>query len=116
MAKKDNSTLMSDITRRDFLNGTLVGVGAALLGAARARNAYFGLLLRENGSLVFICFCAENFCLGHSTNFLIFKNVKVQTRKVTVAAPHHALEHPNPHHRVDLILRIIFIFYFIQKC
>ena len=33
MAKKDNSILFSDISRRDFVNGTLVGFGAALLGA-----------------------------------------------------------------------------------
>jgi spermidine dehydrogenase len=39
MAKKDDATLMSDITRRDFLNGTLVGVGAALLGAAAPGHA-----------------------------------------------------------------------------
>ena len=33
MPKKDKSTLKPDISRRDFVNGTLVGVGAALLGA-----------------------------------------------------------------------------------
>ncbi|MDH4055106.1 MAG: twin-arginine translocation signal domain-containing protein, partial [Gammaproteobacteria bacterium] len=33
MAKTDKSTLKPDISRRDFVNGTLVGVGAALLGA-----------------------------------------------------------------------------------
>ncbi|MDH3549040.1 MAG: twin-arginine translocation signal domain-containing protein, partial [Gammaproteobacteria bacterium] len=34
MAKKENSTLGPNISRRDFINGTLVGVGATLLGAA----------------------------------------------------------------------------------
>ena len=34
MPKKDRSALKPDISRRDFINGTLVGVGAALLGAA----------------------------------------------------------------------------------
>ena len=32
--KKDSSTLSSDISRRDFVNGTLVGFGAALLSSA----------------------------------------------------------------------------------
>ena len=32
--KKRNSTLSTDISRRDFVNGTLVGVGATLLSAA----------------------------------------------------------------------------------
>ena len=34
MAKKGSSILSADISRRDFVNGTLVGFGAALLGAA----------------------------------------------------------------------------------
>ena len=33
MAKKVKSTLGPDVSRRDFINGTLVGAGAALLGA-----------------------------------------------------------------------------------
>ena len=32
--KDDGSILSSDISRRDFVNGALVGVGVALLGAA----------------------------------------------------------------------------------
>ncbi|MDH3988315.1 MAG: twin-arginine translocation signal domain-containing protein, partial [Gammaproteobacteria bacterium] len=32
--KKPDSVLGRDITRRDFVNGALVGVGATLLGAA----------------------------------------------------------------------------------
>lgn len=48
MVKKNNSILLSDISRRDFVNGTLVGVGAALLGApapgSAARQASAGTL------------------------------------------------------------------------
>jgi hypothetical protein len=38
-SKKDSFTLGPDISRRDFVNGTLVGAGAALLGAAAPGQA-----------------------------------------------------------------------------
>jgi hypothetical protein len=38
-SKKDSFTLGPDISRRDFVNGTLVGTGAALLGAAAPGQA-----------------------------------------------------------------------------
>lgn len=48
MAKKVKSTLGPDVSRRDFINGTLVGAGAALLGAGApvcaARRAPAGKL------------------------------------------------------------------------
>ncbi|NQV87450.1 MAG: NAD(P)-binding protein [Woeseiaceae bacterium] len=39
MAKNKEPILASDISRRDFVNGTLVGVGAALLGATAPGHA-----------------------------------------------------------------------------